>query len=1053
MSTTNGYEPFKTADEVADKDYHIHSVTGDEYIFNAEKESWRVMSAVKNRVFHSPTPPDRPTNAQGLDGYLPRQGDMWWDTNLMELRVWHEPVPEDPLEKTPPGRWISSTNPHMSPLSPVKNRVIGKLALLDENDNTFRYTQVYEDTLYRIRCERTDSTAEESLIGYSWTATPPSIDGVPVKFSHPSAAETSVEIPPLRRDSDGNVLQQQVSITCTVSAIDKVETFIEPTKKINTGAMPIRDVPPGGQVQTGNVNVKVLSDSDLGQPSGDSQPKYVVYTIDNDSFAFSGNYNNIEGWPPGRETYQIQTANISLTNETVLVDFVYETDSVMENYYLAFYEDPARTVPWGSTEVGADLGVIDPTLRNHRLIVDKEFFGNIYFTKFPAGSENTMAGHIEWGQLPDPEGDIGVVTITGSGYPKKNVEETYSITYAGSVPENRVTKTLTTDDPLAVVNGNKITFGTTGYHQVFAVVKSIYASDSPQTSTIGVDVEPGLNKIGEFKISGDDRAVVGIPNAYTYSYDGDIVDHSVEFTTNDSGATITGGSIVFSQPGDFIVNGRITATDSVEGYVDDFINVNVLTGIPSHIEMSKDEVHTGKPETYLMVIDAVLNNKTHTWSTTRSSGGTGIRSYPEGVITHYTSGREFGEELVDGDVSGDSYVLLDRATAIDEGLFITFPKIETRTSVGLYLSTYLDGQPDDSESISVTMTAIVEGGGFGPSLSINVKSLEPNLYTLPLPYTDEKIQGIKLISKTAGSRIAVHGYTVDNFLVESYLNDLIVDNGDGSASITMYKYDEDRTVQCIADGDQGRSVARLTVPVIDPPEPSLGNTRFIQSTKLPISGETVYTYEFETTKNTVPVSYSASFAVTDTNIPGGLGYEFDDSDVANGILKVKFPYFFADDNGWVSFINLKGQIAVIISDAREDDDLDESGRLPSSTATVSNINVGYPFKMAPSTSVPSSEDFPANSNFSIGWIGAMSSDVDMTTFDLTSVTMMTATNENGDVFTADSVATVHPDGRANRTFTFDSLDAGTYVFASDVSYADNAGNSGDVVFRMTKSVS
>lgn len=1047
--TNNGYEPFKTAQEVADKDYHLHSVTGDEYIFDEEKGSWRVMSAVKNRVFHQPTAPDIPSNGQQLDGYLPRQGDMWWDTTLMELRVWHEPEPEDPLDKKQPGRWISSTNPHMSPLTPKKNRVIGKLTLLDENDNPFRYKEVYEDTLYRVRVERTDSTAEESLIAYSWKAVPPEIDGFPVEISHPTAAATSVIIPPLRRDANGDISGdlRAVRIQCDVRAIDKIDTFIEPFKSINTGSMPIKEIPISNQIETGNVDVRVLSDSDIG--GDDATPKYLVYTIDSNALSGVTDYSNPEGWPPGKETYHIQAANISLTQQTTVMDFIYARDNVKEDYYLAFYEDPARTVLWGTTGVGADLGVMDQDQRNHRIIVDKDFFGNIYFSKFPAGSEPTMAGHIEWGQLPPPEGDIGVVSISGTSDPKKNVETTYTINYTGSVEENRVVKTLTTSDPLAKVNGDKVTFGTEGYQTVNAVVKSIYASDSPQTATIGVDVEPGLDKIGNFKISGDDRAIVGVPNVYTYSYDGDVVNHTVEFTTGDSTATVTGGSIVFGQPGDFAVRGRITADDSVEGYADDTIMVNVLSGISSHIEMAKDEVDTGKPETYLMVVDGVLNNKTHTWTTTRSDGGTKVRSYPDGVITHFTSGREFYEELVDGDISGDSYVLLDYATSVDDGLFITFPEVDTRTSIGLYMSTFLDGTPDDSEQIPITINALREDGSLGASVSVSISSLTPELYTMNLPFVDEKISGLRLISKAAGSRVAVHGYVVDGYLVESYINDTIVDNGE-SAIITMYKFDEDRTVQCIADGDEGRSVARFSVPVIDPPEPTLGSSSFKAPNRYPVSGETEYTYEFETKNNTVDVSYSASFVPTNTNIPNGLGYELDDSEVANGILKLKFPYFYADDLGWIANIEMKGNLVVIVEDARND--IDESERLPSSTASVSNIAVQYPFTMVPTTSVQSGQDFPADTNISVGWIGAMGPELDALSLELTA-SMMTATDEDGNVFTADSMANVDPDGKANREFTFDGLAAGTYVFASDVTYLDGAGATGDVTFRFTKSVS
>jgi len=362
MTATPGFEPFPPDTGTDDGELYVHSVTGDDYIYDKDKGCWRVISAVKQRVFAQALPPDIPTNGGATPGYVPTRGDMWWDSNLLELRVWNQPDPEDPNDTVPtPGRWISSTNPHMSPLSPSKNLVIGQLSILDQDGQPFKAKVLYEDTLYTLQIKRTDSNASEKLIKYGWRSIPETIAGNPVKFSSPTGTLTKVEIPPLGRDASGNIIPQSVRIYCKVTAIDKVDTFIEPVKEVNTGVLPIREIPVSGVPITANTKALLLSESEVGIGT-DTIGKYLVYEINAAELDFDGDYSNARDDYPHEDTYVIQKAQLSSTVETSTVEFIYENDDTMNNYRLSFWEDKERTVPWGtSPDTGANLGVINIT--------------------------------------------------------------------------------------------------------------------------------------------------------------------------------------------------------------------------------------------------------------------------------------------------------------------------------------------------------------------------------------------------------------------------------------------------------------------------------------------------------------------------------------------------------------------------------------------------------------------------------------------------------------------------------------------------------------------
>ncbi len=97
-----------------------HPVTGQTYVYGGTtKRSWRLVGDVETRLYTGSSSPQN----ENL-----RFGDLWWDTEYLELRVYHQ----IPLGKSPGGDdaytegvWISSTHPMMDPDDPNKMKQFG----------------------------------------------------------------------------------------------------------------------------------------------------------------------------------------------------------------------------------------------------------------------------------------------------------------------------------------------------------------------------------------------------------------------------------------------------------------------------------------------------------------------------------------------------------------------------------------------------------------------------------------------------------------------------------------------------------------------------------------------------------------------------------------------------------------------------------------------------------------------------------------------------------------------------------------------------------------
>ena len=227
---------------------------------------------------------------------------------------------------------------------------------------------------------------------------------------------------------------------------------------------------------------------------------------------------------------------------------------------------------------------------------------------------------------------------------------------------------------------------------------------------------------------------------------------------------------------------------------------------------------------------------------------------------------------------------------------------------------------------------------------------------------------------TSGHKLAIHGFTINGDIISSYLNDDIINNGE-TAAITMYRFDEEITVQCVVDCTAGRTVGRLSLEVIDPPLPNLGVTRFIKPQKQVVPN-TDYVYNF-TNNATIPVAYTAQFVVTEGELLGieqddlDKLVEFDYSDIVNNNIGMKINFMF--DNNSAHSSTFGGTLRVIVEDARDDDDIfeDEGGRLGAAFTDVSGINVNSGVFFATTSSVPSGESPAADTDLSQGYsVGA-----------------------------------------------------------------------------------
>ena len=103
-----------------------HPITGQIYVYGGtEKRSWRLVSDIENRIYTGANAPDQDT--ENL-----KHGDLWWDSEYMELRVYHKVILGTDVDGTPTyseGVWISSTHPMMDPDEPDKMKQFGKIVV------------------------------------------------------------------------------------------------------------------------------------------------------------------------------------------------------------------------------------------------------------------------------------------------------------------------------------------------------------------------------------------------------------------------------------------------------------------------------------------------------------------------------------------------------------------------------------------------------------------------------------------------------------------------------------------------------------------------------------------------------------------------------------------------------------------------------------------------------------------------------------------------------------------------------------------------------------
>ena len=157
----------------------VHPVTKAPYVYEDTKRSWMSLASLGAQVYTGTTDP-------GLNGITLQDGDMWWDSHHLELRVYHKPlVPGESII----GRWVSSTNPEMSPQDPNRNRYIGTVELVAPEYD------IYEDLETTWEANLVGGTlnlpGDLSMVDVEWSVSPASI---PVVNADGSVSEISVQI-------------------------------------------------------------------------------------------------------------------------------------------------------------------------------------------------------------------------------------------------------------------------------------------------------------------------------------------------------------------------------------------------------------------------------------------------------------------------------------------------------------------------------------------------------------------------------------------------------------------------------------------------------------------------------------------------------------------------------------------------------------------------------------------------------------------------------------------------------------------------------------------
>lgn len=212
----------------------VHPQTKVVYFWDPAKNSWKTLNSPGAKMYTDTIDP-------GLEGVQLMDGDMWWDSRLCELRVYHKPPTTDaanPIE----GRWVSSTNPEMSPEDPNRNLIIGKIEISGKSA-PFEG----EESLFQVT--RPQGGAPESYIQYEWRSAPPyveyDVNGVTTRheitFTDPNSSVTGVIAQPGTAVFDGDY-QVTYNISCRITAKPEyADQFVSDTK--NSPALRLRPIP------------------------------------------------------------------------------------------------------------------------------------------------------------------------------------------------------------------------------------------------------------------------------------------------------------------------------------------------------------------------------------------------------------------------------------------------------------------------------------------------------------------------------------------------------------------------------------------------------------------------------------------------------------------------------------------------------------------------------------------------------------------------------------------------------------------------------------------
>lgn len=207
---------------------YAHDITGAPYVYDDTKNSWMTLASLGAQVYSGTQNPE-------LNGVTLQDGDLWWDSNLLELRVFHKPlVPGE----TVIGRWVSSTNPEMSPQDADRNRYIGTVVL-----DAPQY-DVYEDLETNWEAKLVGGTLKTAddmdMIEVEWTVSPPSVPttdengnfvDVDVIIYNPNSLNTNIVWPKGTYFFE-NGSQIGFNVFCRVTAKPEFEDeFIKPTER------------------------------------------------------------------------------------------------------------------------------------------------------------------------------------------------------------------------------------------------------------------------------------------------------------------------------------------------------------------------------------------------------------------------------------------------------------------------------------------------------------------------------------------------------------------------------------------------------------------------------------------------------------------------------------------------------------------------------------------------------------------------------------------------------------------------------------------------------